>query len=247
MSREVPKKIVDRGSVAPDHSEKELQLPGSLDSELDSGARGALPGLHENGDPRKTRSLDALEISDEEDSSLPLKGWDEEDLPAPSGPEEDSEQKPERRLSKILTRRKKILIALSILAVTTFMVTAYVFWPFEHKSDIPIVTQIRKPIPIPQYQEKIDFFLLPNAQSEKNLISLSIEFEFRSAGAHQKFKDEKVLFCDVVYRYLQNQRPNKNTQKEWGQIVQNDLLSHLKTTVPQSRADLIRISRFEKL
>lgn len=257
MSRDVPKKIIDKGSSSPGPIPNDPEPYGNLDLDDDSLDGGiSSPSLDSNGPdsaddrdgPLGNRSLDALEIPDDGDSGLPFQGYGDDESPAL---EELATPKTDTRhdgfLARISARWRIIAAASCVLLVTVAAAFGIKAWLNTPQTLLPIVTSVRKPIPIPKFQENLDFFILAAAQSETGFLSLGIEFEFLSPGTHQRFKDDTVLFRDVVYRFLETKRPIKNSQKEWGQVVQNELADHIRTTLPSSRADTIRLSRFEKL
>jgi hypothetical protein len=257
MSRDVPKKIIDKGSATPGPSPRDPEPFRSLDLDDDSEGGGlsnpsldweSTDSMDDRDGPGKTRSLDALEIPEEGDPGPPVKDWGDEDL----HPQEKSGNPKARNplhglLGMVGAHRKAIFIACGGLILVLATAVGIRAWYTPPKTALPIVTSVRKPIPIPKFQENLDFFILAAAQSETGMLSLGIEFEFLSPGTHQRFKDDSVLFRDVVYRFLETKRPAKNSQKEWGQVVQNELVEHIRTTLPSSRADTIRLSRFEKL
>ncbi len=257
MSRDVPKKIIDKGSAAPAPMAKDPEPYGNLDLNDDSLDGGLStpsldwdgPDLEDDRDgPEKDRSLDALEIPDDGDSSLPVQGYGDEDPAARKEPEDPKTETHHRGFLLRTAAHWRIIGAAACTLMATLAIGFGIkAWLSTPQTTPPIVTSVRKPIPIPKFQENIDFFILAAAQSETGFLSLGIEFEFLSPGTHKRFKDDSVLFRDVVYRFLETRRPVKNSQKEWGQVVQNELADHIRTTLPSSRADTIRLNRFEKL
>lgn len=255
MNLDVPNKTTDKGSSTPARLPRDPEPHGNLDVE-DGWHDGGLsspsldwddPDSPGDGDgPGGNRSLDALEIPDDGDPSPPFQGYGDKNAPPLQGP-----ATPQTRLHGFLAgiraRRRILLAASSVILVTVATGFGVKAWLGTPQTTPPIVTSVRKPIPIPRFQENLDFFILAAAQSETGFLSLGIEFEFLSPGTHQRFKDDTVLFRDVVYRFLETRRPGRNSQKEWGEVVRNELADHIRTTLPGSRADTVRLSRFEKL
>lgn len=193
-------------------------------------------------------SLNAFEISEENDGGLNLGNLQEETSPPGEEPTATQEQKSRTHLfCWIPLNRKTLLVSIGILTLLATGAAVHRFRYANRPETHPIVTHIRKPVPIPQYSEEMDFIVLAEAQSDKSVLSLTLEFEFRSISAYERCKDENVLFRDVVYRFLQMGRPVKNTQKAWTQIVQNELPPHLKSNLPGMHPEIIRVQRFEKL
>lgn len=246
MSQEVPGKAVANIPAEPSAAQAPVESETGPDLENRSSLESSVSGLQ--GGSSNSFSLNAFEISEEGNSGLPVKGLGEELLP-PHNEHGDPEDRAgvKKFFSRFSAHKKVLLCSFGILFLCVLAGIAFTFRTSEKKNTIPIITSLRRPIPIPHYQDKLDFFILANAESEKSILSLSIEFEFQSNGAYQRFKDESVFFRDVVYRFLETGRPGKNSQKAWGQIIQHDLQEHLKTTLPHVYPERMRIDRFEKL
>lgn len=248
MSREVPGKTIDNSHPGP--SDLEASVESETDAQLGNRSFWESPGSELREGSNNSFSLNAFEISEETDPSLPVKGLGDGLLPS-NNEQGDSEDRAAAKkfFSRFSAHKKVFLYSCGILFFCALagIAIVFAFRSSEQKNTISIITSLRRPIPIPQYQDKLDFFILVNAESQKSILSLGIEFEFQSTGAYQRFRDENVLFRDVVYRFLETGRPGKNTQKAWDQIIQHDLQTHLKTALPHAYPVKMRIDRFEKL
>jgi flagellar basal body-associated protein FliL len=110
----------------------------------------------------------------------------------------------------------------------------------------PIVS-LKRPIPVPDYREMLDFLILNETDHQKTLVALRMEFTFHSPAAYQSFKDQNVAFRDTVYSFLQRQNALRNTHNSWHTVVEKDLFEYLKVKLPQTKADQIRLTQVENL
>jgi hypothetical protein len=76
---------------------------------------------------------------------------------------------------------------------------------------------------------------------------MQLEFAFPAENAYQDFQKDIVLFRDLVYQFASKERPTRNTQRAWQEVVEKKLLSHLKSTTPKSGVHSIRIANWERL
>jgi len=109
------------------------------------------------------------------------------------------------------------------------------------------VTNIKRPVPIPDYREILDFIILNETERNKTMVALRMEFAFHSPATYQNFKDQNVLFRDTVYSFLLRQNALKNTHGSWHTVVEKDLYEYLRVKLPQSKADQIRLTQVENL
>lgn len=109
------------------------------------------------------------------------------------------------------------------------------------------VTSMKRPIPIPDYREMLDFIVLNETDRQKTMVALRMEFTFNSSNTYQNFKDNNVIFRDTVYLFLQRQNALRYTQGSWHRVVEKDLVEYLRVKLPQSKADKIRLTQVENL
>ena len=109
------------------------------------------------------------------------------------------------------------------------------------------VVGIKRPLPIPDYREMLDFIILNETDRQKTMVALRMEFAFHSPTAYQNFKDQNVIFRDTVYSFLLRQNALRNTHNSWHTVVEKDLLDYLRVKLPQGKADQIRLTQVENL
>lgn len=113
----------------------------------------------------------------------------------------------------------------------------------EHR----VTKTIKRPVEIPNYQEQMGLIVIVSGEKEKNLIAMQLEFAFAAENAYQDFQKDIVLFRDLAYQFASNERPTRNTQRAWQEVVEKKLLSHLKAAFPRSGVHSIRIAHWERL
>jgi flagellar basal body-associated protein FliL len=109
------------------------------------------------------------------------------------------------------------------------------------------VTGIKRPVPIPDYREILDFIILNEAEGRRTMVALRMEFGFNNPSTYQNFKDQNVTFRDAVYSFLLRQNAQRNTPNTWHTVVEKDLFEYLRVKLPQSKADKIRLTQVENL
>lgn len=148
--------------------------------------------------------------------------------------------------------KKAVFIGTPLLLLILAAGGAFFFW---HKSNshadseehVKPLTSIKRPIPIPDFRETLDFLIYNEVENQKTLTMLRMEFCFHSSSAYQNFKEQNVLFRETIYDFLLRQNTTRNTSKVWQAVVEKDLLNYLKVKLPQSRADIIRLTQIENL
>jgi len=149
--------------------------------------------------------------------------------------------------------KKVLLIGAPVLLLLLGAAGLFVFWPtvsqyFEdHTEKVKPITNIKRPIPIPDFRDTIDFLVYNEVENQKTLTMFRMELCFHSPSAFQNFKEQNVLFRETVYGFLLKQNTSRNTLKMWQAVVEKDLLNFIKVKLPQSQADIIRLTQVENL
>jgi flagellar basal body-associated protein FliL len=261
MAREILKKSLDGESGSDDDFEASLQqqlekefstASSNSDMELGrtksvlTGQEDVLPFTPEVREEAGHKfSLDDFEIPDLSDPK------EEESPKASQQPASDSKKKKKTSSSpqRKIALNKMIIIGVPVLVLGALVaVFALKAGKSSHPAPSPkITTLIRHSIVLPDFQEDLVFFILSGTQEEKNIVTLTLGFLFHNPERHRRFKAEKTLVRDVVYRFLESKPPPRNSRKEWQKIVQSELQEHLKTILPQSLADSISVNQMSKL
>ncbi|MHC1725546.1 MAG: hypothetical protein AB9866_05975 [Syntrophobacteraceae bacterium] len=118
---------------------------------------------------------------------------------------------------------------------------------FGAKPRLEPITSIKRPIPVPDYREMLDFLLLYDVGGQKMITALRMEFGYQSPSRYQNFKEQNVLMRDTVYSFLLKQNLSRHTVKSWHSVIERDLLEYLRVQLPHSQADSIRLTQVENL
>ncbi len=102
---------------------------------------------------------------------------------------------------------------------------------------------VRRPIKVPVFERKIEFFIPAQAEDRLDILSLVVVFEFHNTVSEQRVEAMEPLLRDVAYLFLVDQRPEKNALKHWASIVENELRAHLEEHSFKGRLMLERLER----
>ncbi len=146
------------------------------------------------------------------------------------------------------SRLKTVLMFGSPALCLLLAVAGFLFIKFKtHTAKLEPVTSIMRPIPMPDYREMIDFFLVFEIEGQKMITAIRMEVGYQSPTRYQNFKEQKVAFRDEVYGFLLRQNLSGNSVKSWHSVVEKDLLDCLRAKLPQSHADTIVLTQVENL
>jgi hypothetical protein len=250
MSRIIKKKVIDDGMEFSDNFDEGML--DRIESELDEGGKVMEPPAAK---PRVRRALTngqgALEDNSDKPtgSSEPTKDKPAPPIasPAPLDGKPGAVPVEQKAIYRKIATKKRLIAAVALIL---FVVLPGITWFQLQRSprELPaVVPMLRRPVPIPHYQQETSFFILAAAGGKKDVIDLAMELVFSSTGAIENFTANYVLFQDTVYRFLQSRNPPENSYTHWARIIQEELPAYLKTAVPASRVDSITITRFTRL
>lgn len=255
MAREILKKNIDQDVQtevdSDDHLFEQMEKEydqvsmtgGNIKMNLDVSSIDAF-----SSDPSKASfSLDDFESAIDKGSDLI-----EKEEPSPETvptPARDA-SKPEEPRRRKFDAKKLIAIGSGALVVVILLAAAGAHLLNRKPKAKPppkVVTQIKQPIVISYFEDQFEFLFLANAQRESDLVSVGIEFRFPAVNAFEDFQKDNVVFRDVVYQYLQGERPVRNSQKYWQQIIESQLLNYLKSIFPNSGLASTRLVYLDRL
>ena len=258
MAREIRKKVIDheiQPSGDTDHFDEKMleQIEKEFDQITISGGNlksTADPTAFEFFDTDAAKTGFSLDDFDTPIDNVDTFPQQEETRPAaaPAAPAAPAAEESKGKYKARIARKKIIIICLAcvlLLLVAGFTLVQLLREQPSEKQQV--VRMIRHRITIQYYQEQFDFLILANAQREKDLISLGIEFEFPTVDAFEDFQKENVILRDVIYQFLQGERPIKNSHKYWQQIVESSLLNYLKAIFPKSGMSSVRMVYLDRL
>ncbi|MHC1745220.1 MAG: hypothetical protein AB9873_19635 [Syntrophobacteraceae bacterium] len=137
-----------------------------------------------------------------------------------------------------------ILVIASGIGVTVRQVRKE---PVKPDPQRKVTKSIKRSIEVPNYQEQTELIVFVNAEKEKKLVAMQLEFGFPAENAYQDFRKDLVLFRDLAFQFASKEQPAKNTQKAWQEVMEKKLLSYLKANYPGSGLHSIRLAHWERL
>jgi hypothetical protein len=152
-----------------------------------------------------------------------------------------------KKAARRIARSKLIMMAavgVVLLSAVAFAVAKLAHTP---KPVIPIVTMIKRSVPVPVRTEKHEFLIRAGPSQEKALFNMGIEINFYGMDGPGRPEEEEVALRDAIYRFLSDEQPAKNTQRLWENVVANDLQPYLKTTFPNKGLKSVKLTRFARL
>lgn len=259
MGREIRKKVIDNEIKSStedlddkmlEQIEKEFDQITSTGGTLKSTDDTASFDFFANEAAKTSFSLDDFETSIDKGDDL-LAQTEEPKPPGAKAAEGSKEAEKDKAPAKYrATIARKKLIAIGIAALLALLASGSVLYWFLRELPSPkpqVVKMIRRPIGNKVYKEKFDFLIPANAQRERDLVALKIEFDFRAQNAFEDFEKENIVFRDVIYQFLRGERPVRNTDKYWQKIVESNLLNYLKAIFPKSGMDSIHMVDLNRL
>lgn len=137
----------------------------------------------------------------------------------------------------------------SAAAVLLFVLLPALAWVRIQRQhhDTPVIQFVRHPVPVPHHPVESRFLVIASAGTKKDLVEMSVEFEFLNTSAFEKFQDRKAAIQDSCYRFIQTRNPADNSQSNWTKLMQQDMLAQLQTDFPKIRIESITLTQFNRL
>lgn len=262
MPREIKKKILDeapRPSAPPPGSKGLTEGSRGETDSLAGATTGAsktpLAGSGSPPMPQGGKKLDSgFEFS--LDDFDPPEGEEAPAAPAQPLPEQTDEHPETAQESKQSGQakvRRPFPTKLATIAVVCCLVVVVGLLSFRHwrgaadAAKQTIITKIKRPIVVPSYEEKLNFLVFASSTAGRNLLIMDLELKFSDDDRHKRFQEDIVLIRDLIFNFLATQRPTRNSESDWGKIIGSDLNGYIKSALPESRADAVRLSRMTRL
>jgi hypothetical protein len=138
---------------------------------------------------------------------------------------------------------------LSTAAFVLLILTAgliYLLYPHA-ENDASRTHIVRRPIVIPKHEREVSFLILASTPERSDLLKLDLEFDFISLNGYEKFTEKQNLYHDFIYSFLIKQQLPDNSVQNWEKILEEELLTSLKTDCPEIRLSSIRVKNFHRL
>jgi hypothetical protein len=250
MSRTIKKKVIDDRLEFSDSFDESML--DRIESELDEDGKAiGSPGAKPRSRREAADGEEALTDDSNKPTSFPEPTQDKSEppiaRPAPLEAKQEAAPVEQKAIYRKIATKKRLIPAVALILFVVLPGIAWFQLQRSHREVPAVVQMLRRPVPIPHYQQETSFFILATAGGKKDVIELAMELEFYSTGAFDNFKANYVLFQDIVYRFLQSRNPPENSYKHWAKIIQEELPVYLKSNVPSSRVDSISITQFTRL
>ena len=161
---------------------------------------------------------------------------------------EGAEGAPQKKIPiyrKIVLKRWVALSSILLLFVL-LPVLAWVRIQHQHGA-VPLIQFVRHPVPVPHLQIESKFLVIASSGTKKDLVEMIVGFDFLNTSAFEKFKDGQTAIQDSCFRFMQTHSPPESSQKNWAKLVQQDMLSHLRTDFPKIHIEAITLTQFNRL
>ncbi|MEJ5300783.1 MAG: hypothetical protein WHS38_07325 [Thermodesulforhabdaceae bacterium] len=140
-----------------------------------------------------------------------------------------------------------VIIILSFIVVAEDMKISKTHASTKAKSSRDIAEySVRAPIPKLPYVSNRSFYLLVNTGQTEEFVKLDISFQFVGINQQECFERNDPIFRDVVYRFLKEQHPQRNTAKGWNEILKNQLSRYLAVNPGRCRVSSIIVESVQR-
>ncbi len=168
----------------------------------------------------------------------------------PSSMEEEASSAPAKKgLGRFLPDRKYIIwgaAGILLFAALTAAVVSFIQRDVSHekagRNEV-----IRHPVTVTYQKVQFEFLMLAVSEQERNLVALGLELKFPALNSYEDFQKKSLFYKDEIYRFMLKARPARNSYRYWQEIVENDLMTHLKGGFTGIGIHSIYISHLDRL
>lgn len=104
---------------------------------------------------------------------------------------------------------------------------------------------LRHPIPLRFFSEKQQYFFLAQSGESRKFLNLELELTFEGEEARHFLKERRVELRDLIYRFLVEQKPAKNSFSQWQAILDDPLLKTIRMKLPGCNLQELSITSLE--
>jgi hypothetical protein len=250
MSRVVKKKVIDESLEFSDNFDENMldriedELSRSTTAEPKTAGRrqatGGQPADKGAGPEEAGPTAAAPRAGGQAQSAAP------EDHRKPLA--EGAEDSPQKQLPIYKRIALKRWLALGGILLFFVLLPALAWIRIQHqRGAVPLIQFVRHPLPVPHLQLESKFLMIASSGTKKDLVEMVLEFEFLNTSAFEKFKNGQTAIQDSCFRYMQTHNPPESSQKYWAKLVQQEMLSHLRTDFPKIHIEAITLTQFNRL
>lgn len=165
--------------------------------------------------------------------------------------EEDDDARPDGAALRSSSAGFKTVLMLGSIVLCLFLAAGFLFVKFDaYRSLFARVSQrhapttcLVRPVPRPHYRQVLDFLLAYPVEGQEMITTIRMEVGYTSPARYRNFKERNVAFRDMVYNFLMNQNPSRNSVKSWHSVVEKSLLDYLRVEMPRGYPASIRLAQ----
>ncbi len=250
MSRVVKKKVIDENLVFSDNFDESML--DRIESELGKSLTDEEKAARKRSGKMARPTEEDHEAAAKGPSPLAAGGKEPEETAAQAGQPSQPGGGPQVGEEKTLPAYRRIAakrwISAACILVFFVVLPAIAWLRIQSKHmDAPVIQFVRHPVPLPHLQRESKFLLVADTGAKKDLVEMSVQFEFLSTSALEKFENQQTAIQDSCYRFIQTRNPAENSPKIWAKLVQHDMMDHLRTSFPKIRIDSITMTQYDRL
>lgn len=143
--------------------------------------------------------------------------------------------------------RKTLTVSLFLVAIIFSVVSFNVLNASEkRRSNFSEGAFIKGSIPKVPYVSNRSFYLLVSSHEKEEMVKLDVAFEFMGINEQECFDRNDKVFRDVMYRFLKDQKPEKNTVREWNAVVREKVINKLTSDLNRCKIANIVIESVQR-
>ncbi len=171
----------------------------------------------------------------------------ESPIPNSSSNATDDNKESKKSIFSQLISKKLIFILISLLVLGFIILETSKKVISLNKKPEKLVTIIKKQIPIPSYKTVCSIYVFARSKEREDFVRLDLKISFFGVNGIDCFHNNLVPYKDIIYRFLKNQKPNRNSLREWSSIVQNSLLKYIKKNYNICGIKSIELEQLQRL
>ncbi len=143
--------------------------------------------------------------------------------------------------------KKTLWILISALLVIIAGSVYLYKYRLNKKAKPEIITVVKDSVPLPVYKARCSIYLYARSRESEDFIRLDLSLYFSGVNGLECFNDNSVILRDMIYRFLKDKVPERNSLREWTNIVENDLMAHIKKSYNLCRIKSIDLELIQRL
>ncbi len=143
--------------------------------------------------------------------------------------------------------KEKLWILSAVLFIVIGGAICFYKYHFSKETGPKVITVVKGSIPLPVYQAKCSIYLYAKSQESEDFIRLDLSIYFSGVNGLECFNDNSMVLRDMIYRFLKDKAPRRNSLREWTNIVEGDLMEYIKRSYNLCRIKNIDLELLQRL